>query len=176
VAARTLKAREPLLEYQVVVSKVATVRGLRVLFAHDLADLYGVETKKLLQAVKRNTDRFPADFFFQLTDQEFAILRSQFVTSSWGGTRYLPYAFSEQGVAMLSSVVRSPRAVAVNIEIMRAFVQMRGLIDSNRELARKIAKMEAQYDENFAVVFKAIRELMDDKPKSAQAKRKIGFT
>jgi CRISPR/Cas system-associated exonuclease Cas4 (RecB family) len=97
------------------------------------------------------------------------------VTSSLGGTRYLPYAFSEQGVAMLSSVLRSPRAVAVNIEIMRAFVHMRNLIDGNRELARKVAKMESEYDEQFAVVFKAIRELMDDKASPPKPKRKIGF-
>ena len=97
------------------------------------------------------------------------------MTSNRGGTRYLPYAFSEQGVAMLSSVLRSDRAVSVNIEIMRAFVQMRSMIDSNRELARKVAKLEAEYNEQFAVVFKAIRQLMDDKPQSAKSKRKIGF-
>lgn len=176
--ARTLKAKEPIVEYQVVVSKIAVVRGFRVMFSHDLAELYGVEPRVLMQAVRRNPTRFPADFFFPLTEQELRNLKSQFVTSSWGGVRKVPHAFTEQGVAMLSSVLRSPRAVAVNIEIMRAFVQMRGLIDSNKELARKIAKMEAEYDENFAVVFKAIRELMDDKskPSTTSPKRKIGFT
>jgi ORF6N domain len=174
-AAKTLTAKQALVEYEVVRSKVTVVRGLRVMFANDLAELYGIETKVLMQAVRRNVDRFPEDFLFQLTNQEFTNLRSQFVTSSLGGTRYLPYAFSEQGVAMLSSVLRSPRAVAVNIEIMRAFVHMRNLIDGNRELARKVAKMESEYDEQFAVVFKAIRELMDDKAAPPKSKRKIGF-
>jgi ORF6N domain len=170
-----LTAKQALVEYEIVRSKISVVRGMRVMFAQDLAELYGVETKVLMQAVRRNADRFPEDFLFQLTNQEFTNLRSQFVTSSLGGTRYLPFAFSEQGVAMLSSVLRSPRAIAVNIEITRAFVQMRTMIDSNRELARKVAKMEAEYDEQFAVVFKAIRELMDEKVQPQKTKRKIGF-
>ena len=174
-SATKLTAKQALVAYEVVVSKIAVVRGQRVMFAPDLAELYGVETKVLMQAVKRNFDRFPVDFMFSLTEQEFTSLRSQIVTSNRGGTRYLPYAFSEQGVAMLSSVLRSERAVSVNIEIMRAFVQMRSMIDSNRELARKVAKLEAEYDEQFAVVFKAIRQLMDDKPQPAKSKRKIGF-
>ncbi len=173
---KRLTARQALVAYEVVVSKIAIVRGMRVMFAQDLAALYGVETKVLMQAVKRNLERFPADFMFFLTDQEVAILRSQIVTSSWGGTRYAPSMFTEQGVAMLSSVLRSDRAVAVNIEIMRAFVQMRSMIDSNRELARKVAKLEAEYDEQFAVVFKAIRQLMNDKATATKPKRKIGFT
>ena len=168
------------MEYEVVVSKIVVIRGHRVMFAHDLADLYGVETKVLMQAVRRNAARFPLDFMFPLSEQEFSGLRSQFVTSNRGGTRYLPSVFTEQGVAMLSSVLRSERAVAVNIEIMRAFVQMRSFIDGNRELARKVADMEAEYDEQFAVVFKAIRELMDarveDKTPPKKPKRKIGFT
>ncbi|MBL0124906.1 MAG: ORF6N domain-containing protein [Betaproteobacteria bacterium] len=143
------------------------------MFAQDLAELYGVETRVLMQAVQRNIDRFPQDFLFQLTDQEFANLKSQFVTSSWGGIRKLPYAFSEQGVAMLSSVLRSPRAVAVNIEIMRSFVRMRALIDSNSVLAKKIALLEQKYDKQFKVVFQAIYDLMDDREK--KQKRKIGF-
>jgi hypothetical protein len=179
-SATRLTAEQALVEYEVVRSKISIVRGVRVMFAHDLAELYGVETKVLMQTVRRNIDRFPEDFLFQLTNQEFTNLRSQFVTSSLGGTRYLPYAFSEQGVAMLSSVLRSPRAVAVNIEIMRAFVHMRNLINGNQELRRKVADMEAEYDEQFAVVFKAIRELMDarveDKTPPKKPKRKIGFT
>ncbi len=170
-----LTAEQALVEYEIVRSKISIVRGLRVMFAQDLAALYGVETKVIMQAVQRNLSRFPSDFTFELTNQEFTNLKSQFVTSSWGGVRKLPYAFSEQGVAMLSSVLRSPRAVAVNIEIMRAFVHMRNLIDGNSELARKVAKMEAEYDEQFAVVFKAIRELMDDKTPLKKTKRKIGF-
>ncbi len=168
-----LSAKQALVEYEVVVSKIAVVRGQRVMFAQDLAELYGVETKVLMQAVKRNIDRFPQDFLFQLTDQEFTNLRSQIVTSNWGRTRYLPYAFSEQGVAMLSSVLRSPRAVAVNIEIMRSFVRMRALIESNSVLAKKISLLEQKYDKQFKVVFQAIYDLMDDREK--KPKRKIGF-
>ena len=168
-----LTAKQALIEYEVVISKIAVVRGQRVMFAQDLAELYGVETKVLMQAVRRNIDRFPQDFLFQLTNQEFTNLRSQIVTSSWGGTRYLPYAFSEQGVAMLSSVLRSKRAVAVNIEIMRAFVRMRALIEGNRTLAKKINDLEQKYDEQFKVVFQAIYDLMDDREK--KPKRKISF-
>ncbi len=182
-SATRFTAEQALVEYEVVRSKISVVRGLRVMFARDLAALYGVETKVIMQAVQRNISRFPADFMFELTNQEFMSLKSQFVTSNEGGRggiRKLPYAFSEQGVAMLSSVLRSSRAVAVNIEIMRAFVHMRNLINSNQELARKVAKMEAEYDEQFAVVFKAIRELMDarveDKTVSKKTKPKIGFT
>ena len=171
--ASKLTAKQALVEYEIVISKIAIVRGQRVMFSPDLAELYGVETKVLMQAVRRNIDRFPQDFLFQLTDQEFTNLRSQIVTSSWGGTRYLPYAFTEQGVAMLSSVLRSPRAVAVNIEIMRAFVRMRALIDTNRELAKKLAALEAKYDKQLKVVFQAIYDLMDEGEK--KPKRKIGF-
>jgi CRISPR/Cas system-associated exonuclease Cas4 (RecB family) len=174
-ATKVLTAKQALVEYEIVRSKISVVRGMRVMFAQDLAELYGVETKVIMQAVQRNIDRFPSDFMFQLTNQEFTNLKSQIVTSSWGGIRKLPFAFTEQGVAMLSGVLRSPRAIAVNIEIMRAFVQMRSMIDSNRELARKVAKMEAEYDEQFAVVFKAIRELMDEKVQPQKPKRKIGF-
>jgi len=154
---KKLTAKQALVAYDVVDSKIVTVRGQRVMFAQDLAELYGVETKVLMQAVKRNADRFSADFMFSPTDQEFTILRSQFVTSSWGGTRYAPSVFTEQGVTMPSSVLRSDRAVSVNIETLLAFVQMRTMIDSNRELARKVAKLEAEYDEQFAAVFHAIR-------------------
>jgi CRISPR/Cas system-associated exonuclease Cas4 (RecB family) len=177
-SATRLTAEQALVEYEIVRSKISIVRGLRVMFAQDLAALYGVETKVIMQAVQRNIDRFPTDFMFQLSNQEFMSLKSQFVTSNEGGRggiRKLPYAFSEQGVAMLSSVLRSPRAISVNIEIMRAFVHMRNLIDGNQELARKVADMEAEYDEQFAVVFKAIRELMDDKTPPKKPKRKIGF-
>jgi hypothetical protein len=139
----------------------------------DLAELYGVATKVLIQAVKRNIDRFPDDFMFQLTKQELGNLRSQFVTSSWGGRRYPPYAFTEQGVAMLSSVLRSDRAIHVNIEIMRAFVRLRQMLASNVELSRKLAALEKKYDAQFKVVFDAIRELMT--PPAPKKKRPIGF-
>ena len=140
----------------------------------DLATLYGVETKVLVQAVKRNIDRFPADFMFQLTKQEFDDLRSQTVTSSWGGRRYPPYAFTEQGVSMLSSVLRSKRAIQVNIEIMRAFVQLRRILASHADLARKLSALEKKYDAQFKVVFDAIRGLMA--PPEPKKKREIGFS
>ena len=177
--AKKLTAKQALVAYEVVVSKIVVVRGQRVMITQDLAELYGVEAKVLMQAVKRNAARFPADFMFSLSEQEFTNLKSHIVTSSWGGLRKMPFAFTEQGVAMLSSVLRSDRAVSVNIEIMRAFVHMRTMIDSNRDLARKVAKLEAEYDEQFAAVFQAIRELMDDKSeakvKPTKPKRKIGF-
>ena len=139
----------------------------------DLAKLYGVETKVLLQAIKRNIDRFPSDFMFQLTNQEFIILRSQTVTSSqWGGRRYPPYVFSEHGIAMLSSVLNSPRAIKVNIEIIRTFVRLRQMLASHAELSRKLNELEKKYDEQFKVVFQAIRGLMTP---SEPKKRKIGF-
>src|ERR1051326_881633 len=152
---------------------VFSVRGERVMLAQHLADLYGVPVKVLNQAVKRNIRRFPADFVFQLKKEEFERLKSQFVTSSWGGLRRArPYAFTEQGVAMLSSVLRSQRAVEVNIAIMRTFVQLRRLMDSNRELARKIDALEKKYDEQFADVFAAIKQLIAE---PTSARKRIGF-
>lgn len=150
------------------------IRGHKVMLDGDLAALYDVEVKVLNQAVRRNLDRFPDDFMFQLTKEEFDDLRSQSVTSSsgWGGRRYPPYAFTEQGVAMLSSVLRSKRAVQVNIEIMRAFVRLRRMLASHAELARKLDALEKKYDAQFKVVFDAIRQLMaPPEPK----RRLIGF-
>lgn len=149
------------------------LRGQKVMLSHDLAALYGVEVRILVQALKRNAERFPDDFVFHLTKQEVMNLKSQIVISSWGGVRALPYAFTEQGVAMLSSVLRSPRAIQVNIEIMRAFVKLRRLLATNAELARKLAALESKYDAQFKVVFDAIRELM--KPPEPGSKRPIGF-
>jgi hypothetical protein len=186
------------------------IRGEKVLIDADLAVLYGVETRVLIQAVRRNRERFPDDFAFQLTVEEFTALRSQIVISNLdchgggfllksqtvisraesndpssdvltskaarGGRRYRPYAFTEQGVAMLSSVLRSSRAVEVNIAMMRTFVQLRRLMDSNRDLARKIEDMEKKYDEQFAVVFEAIKQLVaEDQARKAQPPRRIGF-
>jgi hypothetical protein len=167
---------------------VHSVRGERVLFDADLATLYGVSTRGLNQAVKRNRNRFPADFMFQLTDKEWAAMRSQTVTASLAPTMMsqvvtssrrkltaTPYAFTEQGVSMLSSVLRSPRAVEVNIAIMRTFVQLRRLMDSNRQLARKIEALEEKYDEQFAIVFDAIKRLIsEDDARKAVPKRRIG--
>lgn len=153
---------------------IRSIRGLKVILDADLAGLYQVETRVLVQAVKRNRERFPDDFLFQLTDEEFAILRSQSViASSWGGRRTRPYAFTEQGVAMLSSVLRSPRAVHVNIEIMRAFVRLRQILATHADLARKLDELEERYDAQFRIVFDAIRELMA--PSEQQTKRRIGF-
>jgi len=162
-----------LVSVALIEKRIYIIRGQKVMLSQDLADLYEVEPKVLVQAVKRNIARFPADFMFQLTNQEFRILKSQIVTSNWGGMRRaLPYAFTEQGVAMLSSVLRSERAVAVNIEIMRAFVKLRELISSHSALAKKIAELEKRYDHRFKVVFDAIFELMNP-PK--QKSKKIGF-
>jgi hypothetical protein len=141
------------------------VRGQKVMLSFDLAELYGVPVKVLTQAVKRNAERFPDDFMFQLTFEEFTALRSQFVTLDAGRgqyPKYLPYAFTEQGVAMLSSALHSPRAVRVNIEIMRAFVKLRQLLATHADLARKLAELEKKYDRQFRVVFEAIRELMTE--------------
>jgi hypothetical protein len=141
--------------------RILRLRGHNVMLDADLAQLYGVTTKALVQAVKRNRSRFPADFMFQLNASEFTNLRSQNVTSSsWGGRRSAPFAFTEQGVAMLSGVLRSTRAVKVNIEIMRAFVRLRRIVESHADLARKLDALEAKYDAQFADVFQAIRELM----------------
>lgn len=142
------------------------------MFDKDLAMLYGVETKYLKQQVKRNIDRFPDDFMFQLTRDEFNNLRSQIATSSWGGTRYLPYVFTELGVAMLSSVLHSKQAIQVNIQIMRTFSKLREMILSHKELQRKIEAMEKKYDYQFKIVFDAIKKLLEqpEKPKG-----KIGF-
>ena len=162
---------------------ILLMRGQRVMLDADLAELYGVETKALNRAVQRNRTRFPADFMFRLTGKESEHLRYQIGTSSLrsqiatsraghGGRRYSPYAFTEQGVAMLSSVLRSERAVRVNIEIMRAFVKLRELLATHKDLARKLEALEQKYDTQFKVVFDAIRQLMT--PPAPKAKR-IGF-
>lgn len=142
--------------------RILLLRGQKVMLSTDLADLYEVAPKVLIQAVKRNSKRFPGDFMFQLDLQEVRSLRSQIVTSNKGrgGQRYPPYAFTEQGVAMLSSVLNSERAIQVNIEIMRAFVKLREMLASHKDLALKLAEMEKKYDSQFKVVFDAIRELM----------------
>ncbi len=153
--------------------RIYLLRGEKIMLSTDLASLYQVAPRVLVQAVKRNIERFPDDFMFQLTTDEFEILKSQIVTSSWGGLRRAtPYAFIEQGVAMLSSVLRSERAVRVNIEIMRAFVCLRRLLATNENLARKLAALEKKYDAQFKVVFDAIRQLMTP-PESKR--RPIGF-
>ena len=159
-----------------VARRILLLRGQRVMLSIDLAALYEVEVRALIQAVKRNRGRFPEDFMFQLSNEEVAHLKSQIVISSpgWGGGRQAPYAFTEQGVAMLSSVLRSPRAVAVNIEIMRAFVHLRQLLATHAELAQKLAELERKYDTKFRVVFDAIRQLMEPVP-DVSSRPEIGF-
>ena len=155
--------------------KILLLRGEKVMLDSDLAELYEVTTFNLNKAVKRNLDRFPEDFMFQLREEELKALRFQTgmsKPSGRGGRRYLPYAFTEQGIAMLSSVLHSKRAVRVNIEIMRAFVRLRAMIASNKELAKRLNELEKKYDAQFKVVFDAIRELMT--PPTTQ-RRRIGF-
>ena len=156
-----------------ITNKIYLIRGMKVMLDIDLAELYDVETKVLKQAVRRNIGRFPEDFMFELSKEEFKNLRSQIVTSSWGGLRYLPMVFSEQGVAMLSSVLRSERAIQVNIQIMRAFTQLRQMLSTHEELKQKIEAMEKKYDQQFQIIFEAIKQLLetDEKPK-----KKIGYT
>ena len=159
---------------EVIEGKIYLIRGQKVMLDADLALLYGVETKNLLRSVKRNMERFPADFMFQLTMEEFKNLRLHFGTSSqWGGRRYFPYAFTEQGVAMLSSVLNSYRAIQVNIAIMRSFVKIREMLSTHKDLARKLNEIEKKYDAQFRVVFDAIRKLMVPPPETK--KKKIGF-
>lgn len=155
-------------------NRILLLRGQKVMMSSDLARLYEVEPKVLIQAVKRHGERFPADFMFQLTVDEFTILKSQFVTSSWGGLRRArPYAFTEQGVAMLSSVLNSPRAIQVNIEIMRTFARLRRMLASHADLTRRLDELEKKYDKQFRVVFDALRELMSP---PEPPRKQIGFS
>lgn len=147
-----------------IVYSILIIRGQKVLFDKTLAFLYGVTTKRLNEAIRRNSKRFPNDFMFKLTQSEAHNLRSQFATSSYGGRRYLPYAFTEHGVAMLSSVLRSERAILVNIEIMRTFTRLRQILQSNKELAEKLASLEEKYDDQFKIIFQALKELMEPPP------------
>jgi hypothetical protein len=165
--------RTSLVPVEIIEKKIFLLRGQKVMLSTDLAELYQVEPRVLVQAVKRNKERFPEDFIFQLTKEEFGNLKSQIVISSWGGLRRTtPYAFTEQGVAMLSSVLNSPRAIQVNIEIMRTFVKLRKILSSHADLAHKLEALEKKYESQFKVVFDAIRQLMA--PKEA-AKKRIGF-
>jgi hypothetical protein len=158
-----------------VEKKIIVLRGVKVILDQDLAELYEIETRALNQAVRRNLDRFPKDFMFSLTAAEVRNLRSQFVISSWGGRRYRTMAFTEEGVAMLSSVLRSPRAVKVNIAIMRVFVKLRHLLATHQELAEKLRELEGrlgEHDHHIDNLFQAIRQILApvDPPR-----RRIGF-
>lgn len=164
-----------LIPIEQVSEKILSLRGQRVMLDRDLAELYGVETRRLNEQVTRNHERFPPDFMFTLTKEELQNLKSHFATSSWGGTRKLPRAFTEQGVAMLSSVLRSKRAVDINILIMRAFVRMRELLSADQELARRIGKLEQTLEfqgKTLETVVRTVSELLEP-PKSE--KPKIGF-
>src|SRR5438270_9579641 len=157
--------------------RILFVRGAKVMLDADLAELYGVPTKALNQAVSRNLQRFPGDFMFRLTAKEAANLKSQFVTSSsdHGGRRKLPRCFTEQGVAMLSTVLRSGRAISVNIAIMRAFVHLRELLVTHKDLARRIDDLERRYEGKFAAIFDAIRQLVAAHELAPHGPRQIGF-
>jgi hypothetical protein len=166
-----------LLPEDVIIRKIYWIKENKVMMDFDLAVLYGVSTKALKQTIKRNRKRFPGDFLFELTRQEFENLRSQFVTSSWGGSRYLPYALTEQGVAMLSGVLNSDRAIQVNIAIMRAFVQLRRFLESNKELARKFEELEkavSVQDEKIQLIFSAIKQLIEEKEHPVE-RNPVGF-
>lgn len=155
-----------------ITEKIYLIRNKKVMMDRDLAGLYGVETGQLKRAVRRNIERFPEDFMFVLTRDEFENLRCQIDTSSWGGTRYMPMVFTEQGVAMLSSVLQSKQAIHVNIQIMRAFTRLREMLSGYAELRAKIEDMEARYDDQFQAVFNAIKELIEVE---GRPKPKIGF-
>jgi hypothetical protein len=158
-----------------ILNKIYYIRGHKVMLDQDLADLYDVSTKRLNEQVKRNIDRFPGDFMFQLTDEEFENLRSQFATSSWGGRRVPPYAFTEHGVLMLSSVLNSERAISVNIQIMRIYTKMRELLMTNQEILLKLEQLERKvdgHDEDIQVIFAYLKQLLDP---PQEPRPRIGF-
>ena len=160
---------------EVVINKIHLIRNHKVMLDDDLAELYQVETRRLNEQVKRNIDRFPEDFMFQLTTVEWENLKSQNATSSWGGRRKIPSAFTEHGVLMLSSVLNSDRAIQVNIQIMRIYAKLRGILMTNKDILLKLEKLERQvssHDENFKVVFKYLKELLSP---PSEPMRKIGF-
>jgi hypothetical protein len=158
-----------------ITSKIYLIRNVKVMLDRDLAELYGVETKRLKEQVRRNIERFPEDFMFELTKDELGNWRSQFATSNQDimGLRIPPFVFTEHGILMLSSVLKSKRAIQVNIQIMRTFTQLRKMLSTHEDLKRKIESMEKKYDQQFQIVFEAIKQLLseEDKPK-----KKIGFT
>jgi hypothetical protein len=169
-----------ILPEETIVSKIYLIRGQKVMIDRDLAELYGVETRRLNEQVKRNLSRFPEDFMFQLTEDEFKNLISQFATSSWGGIRKLPYVFTEQGVAMLSSVLNSDRAIQVNIAIIRVFTKMRNLLSSHKEILRKLEQIENKdldQDKKIALIFGYLKQLEKSKKDDTgfRERRKIGF-
>lgn len=157
--------------------KIFEIRGQKVMLDFDLAHLYEIETKVLKQSIKRNLNRFPSDFMFELTREEFTNLRSQIVTSSWGGTRYLPFAFTEHGVTMLASILNSEKAININIQIVRAFIALRNWALNYKELADKIAQLENVNDKKFADIYEALNYLVSEKEieTNQNERKKIGF-
>lgn len=176
-----MEEENPLLSDGIVIGKIHIIRGQKVMLDEDLAELYEVQTKRLNEQVKRNKDRFPSDFMFQLTKEEFENLKSQIATSSWGGRRILPYTFTEHGVLMLSSVLKSKRAIKVNIQIMRIFTKMRKLLMSQKDLILKVEKIENKLEgQNYEikVLFEYLKKLMQEKDQRFHqtSRKRIGFS
>lgn len=167
---------------QIIVTKIYFIKGQKIMFDYDLAEMYGVETKQLKRQVRRNIERFPGDFMFEISLDELEILRSQFGASSWGGSRYKPMAFTEQGVAMLSSVLKSPSAIAVNIRIVRIFSKMRELLGNNKDILLKLEKLERkilsledsskEHEGEISIIFEALKQLLNP---GNPPRRKIGY-
>ncbi|HMM16738.1 MAG TPA: ORF6N domain-containing protein [Petrimonas sp.] len=163
------------MELQVIQQKIFEIRGYRVMIDFHLAELYGIETKVLKRAVRRNIERFPPDFMFEMTKKEFDNLRSQFGTSNWGGTRYMPYCFTQEGIAMLSAVLHSKTAIGMNIAIMRAFVAMRQMITGYEELLKRIEELEISTDEQFNELYKALTALLADAEERRKPRNPVGY-
>ena len=165
------------MEIEIIKNSILEIRGKKVILDFELAKLYGIETKRLKESVRRNSKRFPIDFMFELTKEEWAILRTQFATSRWGGPRYAPFAFTEQGVAMLSSVLNTDRAIEVNISIMRAFVMMRQWALTHQELSKRLDALEQQYGKKFSDIEQVLNFLIqkDQKKTQQQQRDRIGF-
>ena len=163
------------MELQIIQNRIYEIRGLKVILDYDLAELYEVETRALNQAVKRNMKRFPIDFMFQLNEEEAEILKSQFVTSSWGGTRKLPFAFTEQGVTMLASVLRSDKAIEINIQIVRAFIILRQYALGYTELNQKLETFMLETNMQFNDIYQALTELASMKEQDAKSRKRVGY-
>lgn len=163
------------MELQIIQNKIFEIRGMRVMLDFDLAELYQVETKNLKRAVKRNIERFPDDFMFELTADEWEILRCNFGTSNWGGTRYMPFAFTEQGIAQLSSVLNSPLAIQVNISIIRAFVTLRKYALGYAELNQKLETFMLETNMQFNEIYQALTELASTKEELSKSRKRVGY-
>ncbi len=179
---KTVQKTGTLVPVEIIQNKIYLIRGQKVMLDRDLAELYGVLTRNLNKAVRRNIDRFPPDFGFVLTKNEFQNLKFQFGTSRWGGTRKVPMVFTEQGVAMLSSVLTSKRAIYVNIQIIRVFTKLRELMLSHKDLAQKIEDLEIKFqgkfkehDQKFVLIFNAIKQLLTDKDEATKKRGPLGF-